>query len=140
MEQKTDKPEATTKTGEKTGREATQFKPGHAPMGGRPKGSRDKLQRDFLAAVSEDFAEHGKAAIVKCREETPAVYIKVIASLMPKEIDLESGRPLAYLSDEELIAIMDRIQENIKREEARLAERQSAEDVPVVMSSTGTVQ
>lgn len=79
------------------------FKPGvSGNPGGRPIGSRNKLQGDFVRELADDFAAHGKQAIIKVREERPQDYIKVIASLMPKEIDV--GTKFASLSDDELAA------------------------------------
>lgn len=79
----------------------TQFKPGNlANPGGKPNGSRNRLQGDFMRALSEDFSEHGRAAIIACRIEKPDVYIKVVASLMPKELEIK--RPLEDLTDDEL--------------------------------------
>ena len=80
---------------------ANQFKPRQSPNpGGKPIGARNKLQGDFMRALSEDFAEHGKAAIAQCRMEKPDVYLRIVASLFPKELEVK--RPLDDLSDEEL--------------------------------------
>ena len=82
---------------------ATQFKLGNnANPGGKPIGARNRLQGDFMRELSEDFAANGKGAIVQCRVEKPDVYIKVVASLMPKELEIK--RPLEDLTDEELDA------------------------------------
>jgi len=82
---------------------ANQFKPGQSGNpGGKPVGSRNRLQGDLMRALSEDFAAHGKAAIAQCRTEKPDVYLRIVASLMPKE--LEAKRPLEGLTDEELEA------------------------------------
>ena len=70
--------------------------------GGKPVGSRNRLQGDFMREMADDFAEHGKAAIVQCRTEKPDVYVKVIASLMPRELEIK--QPLDDLSEDELIA------------------------------------
>jgi hypothetical protein len=87
------------------GRSGTWFKKGQSGNpGGRPKGLRDSVQRNFLKALDDDFKAHGKQAIVDCREKKPDVYVKVIASLLPKEIDIK--RPLEELSDD---AIADAI-------------------------------
>lgn len=56
--------------------------------GGRPKGARAKLGEAFLQAMQEDFAQHGIAAVEAVRTEKPDQYLKVIASMLPKEIDL----------------------------------------------------
>lgn len=61
------------------------FKPGNP---GRPKGSRNKLGEDFLKALHADFEENGVEAIAQVREEKPDQYLKVIASILPKEIEM----------------------------------------------------
>lgn len=86
-----------------------QFKPGNcANPGGKPVGSRNRLQGDFLRELSADFELHGKSAIIECRMTKPDVYVRMIASLMPKE--LEITRPLDGLNEEELIAAVAALQ------------------------------
>jgi hypothetical protein len=80
----------------KTGR----FLPGNSGFGGRPKGSRNRLAEDFVSQLSDDFRNHGRAAIESFRTEDPAAYVKTIASLCPKELKLDSAP--ADLSDDEL--------------------------------------
>jgi hypothetical protein len=72
-------------------RAATQFKPGH---NGRPKGTRDKLGKRFVEALSKDFDEHGESAISAARERDPVGYMKVVASLLPKQLTGEGGESL----------------------------------------------
>lgn len=88
------------------------FQPGQSgnPKG-RPPGSKNKLQEDFLKALVEDFGVGGKEAIVQCRLEKPDAYLKVIASLMPKE--LEISHPADGLSDDELAAVLAHIDERL---------------------------
>ena len=82
---------------------ATRFKPGTSPNpGGKPVGARNRLQADFLNALAEDFEVNGKEAVRRCREEKPDVYLRIIASLMPKELEIK--RPLDDLTNEELDA------------------------------------
>jgi hypothetical protein len=45
------------------------FKPGWKGGPGRPAGSRDRLQRQFLYSLAEDFEKHGVGAIRICRVE-----------------------------------------------------------------------
>jgi hypothetical protein len=79
------------------------FQPGVSPNpGGKPVGSRNRLQGDFVRQLAEDFAQHGKKAIVRVREDRPSDYLRVIASLMPKEIDV--GTKFAALNDDEIAA------------------------------------
>lgn len=60
-----------------------------ANLAGRPKGSRSKLGEDFIRALAEDFGEHGKAAIVAVRIDRPQDYLKVVASLLPKQAEIK---------------------------------------------------
>jgi hypothetical protein len=46
--------------------------------------------------------DHGSAAIAACRAEQPAVYLKVIASLLPKDVTLTT-RNFDDLSDDQLM-------------------------------------
>jgi hypothetical protein len=74
-----------------TGPKLTQFQSGAQWRGnaaGRPKGSRNQLGEDFIKALQEDFHEHGADAVKTVREEKPDQYLKVIASLMPKDVNL----------------------------------------------------
>ena len=76
------------------------FKPGQSgnPTG-RPKGSRSKLGEAYIAALHDDFAEHGVAVIAAVRADKPDQYMKVVASLLPKEFKIET---VSELTDEQL--------------------------------------
>lgn len=62
-----------------------QFKPGNP---GRQVGARNKLGEDFLKALHEDFQEHGPDAIKAVRRDKPDAYIRVIAGLLPQNVNL----------------------------------------------------
>lgn len=66
---------------------------------GRPKGSRNKLGEAFISALHDDFLENGVAAIVAVRTERPHEYLKVVASILPKELTISSE---GELTDEQL--------------------------------------
>jgi catalase (peroxidase I) len=80
--------------------------------GGRRKGSRNKLTERFLDTIADDFAEHGAEAIAKVRIDDPAMYLKIVGSLLPRELIMqrEESPPVDYaeLSDEELVEVIDR--------------------------------
>lgn len=72
---------------ETTGPKQHLWKPGQSDNpAGRPKGSRNKLGEEFIAALQADFQRHGSDVIAKVREERPDVYLKVVASILPKEL------------------------------------------------------
>jgi hypothetical protein len=68
---------------------------------GRPKGSRGKFGEAFLTDFLDDWEEHGKAAIKQVREERPQDYLKVAASILPKEVKVQVSE-LEEMSDDEL--------------------------------------
>jgi hypothetical protein len=86
-----------------TDRKKSQPKRRRAPVKSPP--ADPNLRDDFLKALSTDFAVHGVAAIVAYREEKPAEYLKIVASVLPKELPKDAARdPLEDLSDADLLA------------------------------------
>jgi hypothetical protein len=75
--------------------------------------ARVKLQRKYFDALLADFAEHGEAAIKIMRMEEPSAYIRVIASLMPKEFTVIDNA-LGDMSDEDLQQLLARAQAMLK--------------------------
>lgn len=84
-------------------KQLTPFKPGESgnPKG-RPKGSRNKLGEAFLEAMHADFEEHGVLAIARVRTEKPDAYLKVIASILPRDLNVNVNN-MDDLSDDELV-------------------------------------
>jgi hypothetical protein len=62
------------------------------------RGSGDLRSGQRLAA---DFEADGRAAIERCRLERPDGYVRLVASLLPKQ-KIERLNPLEELTDEEL--------------------------------------
>jgi hypothetical protein len=60
------------------------------------------LGEAFIAALAEDFEKHGVEVIERVRIEKPEAYIKVIASLLPKDLNLNVTK-LDDLTDEQLL-------------------------------------
>jgi uncharacterized protein DUF5681 len=84
-------------------REDLKFKPGQSGNpAGRPKGSRNALGEAFIEAMHADFEAHGVAAIVQVREEKPDQYLKVIASILPKDLNVNINQ-MDDLTDDQLI-------------------------------------
>jgi hypothetical protein len=79
--------------------------------GGRRKGSRNKLTERFLDTIADDFAEHGAEAIVKVRTDDPATYLKIVGSLIPRELIMQREESPAInsaeITDEELVEVIE---------------------------------
>ena len=87
-----------------------QFKPGNP---GRPKGSRNKLGEAFIAALHEDFTAHGSKVIEQVRIDKPDQYLKVIASILPKDVNLNVNQ-MDDLTDDQLIERIRRLDATIR--------------------------
>lgn len=68
---------------------------------GREKGSRNKLGEEFIKDVLADWQEHGAQAVKDTREKDPVAYVRVVASILPRDINFRVG-DLEDLSDDEL--------------------------------------
>ena len=77
------------------------FTSGHNASLGRKPGSRNRLQGAFVSALAKDFEEHGEGVIRIARIEKPVEYLRLIASIMPKEF-IVSESELDTLGDDEL--------------------------------------
>jgi hypothetical protein len=114
------------------------WKPGQSGNpAGRPKGARHKLGEAFIEALHDDFQTEGVEAIRKVRAEKPDQYLKVIASIIPQEVnhkvdDLNDG-----LTDAELFAEYLRLR---RRMESRLAEAEAAGSAGVIEGEAREVQ
>src|SRR5262249_331324 len=97
------------------------FEPGRAATGGRRKGARNKISTSFLEALAADFEEHGAAAIKLVRLEKPSEYVKIVASVLPKEFEITENR-LMEIDDDTLDILLDyakrRLGDRIDRGEA----------------------
>jgi Family of unknown function (DUF5681) len=96
-------------TPDEAGKNRGQFKPGQSgnPTG-RPKGSRNKLSECFLKALADDFDTNGIAVIESVRNERPHEYLKIVAAVLPKQMQLEDLTPRRRaedLTDDELASI-----------------------------------
>ena len=79
-----------------------QFKPGQSGNpAGRPKGSRGKLGEVFIQAMYDDFTQHGPDVIEKVRVEKPDQYLRVVASILPQQLNVKV-QPFEEMTDDQL--------------------------------------
>ena len=64
------------------------FVAGNGGNGGRRPGARNKLGESFIADLRDVWESHGKQALIDCAQTEPAQFVRVLASLMPKDINL----------------------------------------------------
>jgi hypothetical protein len=87
------------------------FVAGNSGNGGRRPGSRNRLGEAFLSDLAASWQRHGPQALERCALEEPGQYLRVVASLMPKELDLSVNHHVqveAILADFRGIGVPDR--------------------------------
>jgi hypothetical protein len=67
---------------------AGQFIKGHSGPG-RPIGSKPKLAEAFIRDVYTDWQEHGPDVLARVRSEQPAMYLRVVASMIPAQLQVQ---------------------------------------------------
>jgi hypothetical protein len=105
--------------------ESRQFKPG---QGGRTKGARNRLSMSFVTALAKEFEEFGEESIRICRIERPHEFLKIVASLLPKEFELTDSR-LTEITDEELDRLLEVARRQITGSVVRDTDSREAETV-----------
>jgi hypothetical protein len=59
--------------------------------GGRKPGSRNKLGEAFIADLRDAWNEHGADALRRCATDEPGQFCKIVASLLPRDVNLNVG-------------------------------------------------
>jgi hypothetical protein len=95
---------------------SNQFKTGHNIKGGRPKGSRNKLAQRVFDDIFQHWNEpaggelcKGQAALEVLYREKPGDYLKLTASVLPKEFVFENA--VTELDDDELDRMIEMLRE-----------------------------
>jgi hypothetical protein len=81
--------------------EQGRFQTGNNGGPGRPKGSRNKLGEAFVSDLHDKWLERGPKALDEMATSDPGGFVRVVASLLPKEFKIETT---SDLTDEQLDA------------------------------------
>ena len=58
---------------------------------GRALGSRNRMSESFLEDLRATWEKHGARALETCAVEDPTGFVRIVASLLPKHVDLSVG-------------------------------------------------
>lgn len=64
---------------------------------GRRSLARQELGDAFLRVVRSDWAEKGAATVIEMREKDPVAYVRMVAALLPAQVEHEVTEGLAAL-------------------------------------------
>jgi hypothetical protein len=101
------------------------FPPG---VSGNPGGSsraRRDLNADTIREMHRAFREGGRAAILKVMRHQPAVFLKLLVLLVPRELEVTHSAGVKAMSDEAIEQAIEAIQ-------AMLAAREAGEQAKVI--------
>lgn len=118
------KPEQDAKTG--------RFVTGNIGGPGRGPTARTRLTNSFIEALEADWIEHGVETIEKVRADRPDTYLKIVADLLPKDVNLNLNEN-TELSDDQLLA-------RIRRLDAAIGPFLAAADAAGSSNGTGSAK
>jgi hypothetical protein len=58
--------------------------------GGRPVGSRNRLAVEFVDGLASEFAARGQQAIKQVCKNDPVAFLKIVSSVLPREVLLKA--------------------------------------------------
>lgn len=95
------------------------FVKGHSGYpSGKPRGTKNKLVEDFIKDLYADWKTNGKQAITDVREKDTSTYLRVVAAMVPKEIDFKATivHELEAMTDEQICDELARLRAATSRD------------------------
>ena len=89
------------------------------------------LNQEFMQALLLNFRQHGKKAIEKVARNQPAVYLKILALLVPRETKVEHSGGVKAMTDEQIEAAIEAIQ--------NMLEQRAGEGTKVIEGTAETI-
>jgi hypothetical protein len=100
---------------------------------GRPRHVRERFTQAFMTDLNNTWQKQGKPCLDKLAKTDPATFVRVCASLIPKEVKLEASSPLSDLSEAELAALVSAAQRAVaqaEQKEQSLQLEHTSQDMP----------
>jgi hypothetical protein len=83
-------------------------------VSGNPHGNRHRtrhlLNQEFMQALLLNFRHQGKKAIEKVARNQPAAYLKILALLVPREMQIEHTNRIKQMTDEQIEEAIEAIE------------------------------
>ena len=83
-------------------------------VSGNPHGNRHRtrhlLNQEFMQALLLHFRQHGKKAIEKVMKQQPAVFLKLLVLLVPREFEVSHSGTIKAMTDEQIEQAIEAIQ------------------------------
>lgn len=101
------------------------FVPGASGNPGGASRARRELNADTIRAMHAAFRQGGREAIDKVMKQSPAIFLKLLVLLVPRELEVTHSGGVKAMTDEQLEAGIEAIQ-------AMLAAREAGENAKVI--------
>jgi|KBSMisStaDraftv2_1062788.scaffolds.fasta_scaffold00048_76 hypothetical protein len=98
------------------------FLPGASGNPGGASRARRELNADTIRAMHAAFREGGKAAIDKVMRQSPAIFLKLLVLLVPRELEVTHTGGVKAMTDEQLEQGIEAIQAMLAKREAGIVD------------------
>ena len=99
--------------------------------GGSPEAARKALNKSTILEMHRAFNIGGRKAIEKVMKQQPAVFLKLLVLLVPREMKVEQSNAIKAMSDEQIEAAIEAIQ--------AMLEQRAGEGTKVIEGTAETI-
>ena len=90
------------------------FEAGNTFSSGRPKGVRNRLSGAFLRDLLAEWTSSGQSALRIMVRESPTEFCRLVAGILPKELEVSTHNAISELSDDEIDEMIQRLRSEIE--------------------------